>query len=86
MVVTRGAAYRSPDFEKVWFVAAEFTATGVEPQVGVWATNSLDPSAGILMSADNMAKQFTVWPDAATTDAQIATTDPAIGSALDCLG
>lgn len=86
MVVARGAAYRSPDFEKVWFVAAEFTATGVDPQVGVWATNDLDPSGGIVMSVDGFAKQFTVWPDASTTDAAISGGDPSIDVAKDCLG
>lgn len=86
MVLTRGAAYRSPDFEKAWFVAAEFTATGIDPQVGVWVTNDLDPSGGIVMSADSFAKEFTVWPDASTTDAAISAADPSIAVAEECLG
>lgn len=86
MVVTRGAAYRSPDFEKAWFVAAGFTATGIDPQVGVWVTNDLDPSGGIVMSADGIAKEFTVWPDASTTDAAISAADPSIKVAQECLG
>lgn len=86
MIVTRGVAYRSPDFENVYFVAAEFTATGVDPQVGVWAMNSLDPSSGIVMAVDGLAQQFTVWPDGDVTDAAISKADPSVAVALECLG
>lgn len=41
-----GAAYRSPDFEEVYFVAMEFALEGAENQVGVWVTNDLEGRAG----------------------------------------
>lgn len=82
----RGAAYKSPDFEKVYFIAMEFSADGVDSQVGVWASNSLKPGGGILMSVDGFAKQFTVWPDAENTDAQISPADPGVEAAKSCLG
>lgn len=86
LALTEGAAYRSPDHEKVYLVAATFTATGVEDQVGVWATNSIDPaSPGIMMSVDGMAQQFTVWPVAEDTDAAISPADPSVTAARDCL-
>jgi hypothetical protein len=86
MVVDRAAAYRSPNHEKVYFVAGHFTAPGVDDATGVWVTNSIDPAApGILMAADAFAQQFTVWPDADKTDAAIGLADPGIPAAKDCL-
>jgi len=84
MVPVTGQVYLSPDYGKVYFVAMRFTATGVEDQTGVWATNGLD--SGITMSVDGFAKEFTDWPDSATTDAAIASTDPAVAVAIGCLG
>lgn len=79
------AAVKSPNFENVYFISVEFSATGVDNQVGVWASNSLTPGEGLILSASSMAKQFTVWPDAASTDAQISPTDPSIAAAEACL-
>lgn len=83
VVPLTGQVYLSPDYGKVYFVAMRFTATGVEDQTGVWATNGLD--SGITMSVDGFAKEFTDWPDSATTDAAIASTDPAVAVAIGCL-
>jgi hypothetical protein len=79
------AAVKSPDFSSVYFVAMEFSATGIDNQVGVWATNSLTPGDGLILSASSMAKEFTVWPDAAATDAAISAGDPGIRAAEACL-
>jgi hypothetical protein len=85
MQAVRAAAVKSPDFENVYFIAVEFTATGISSQQGVWASNSLNPGGGIIMAADSTAQQFTDWPDADSTDSQIAITDPSIRAALACL-
>ena len=79
------AAVLSPDFEQVYFIAVEFSATGVDNQVGVWASNSLEPGGGIIMAVDGMAQEFTVWPDADSTDAAISPADPSVESAKACL-
>jgi len=84
MVPVTGQVYLSPDYGKVYFVAMRFTATGIEDQTGVWATSGLD--SGITMSVDGFAKEFTDWPDSATTDAAITSTDPAVAVAIGCLG
>jgi len=84
MKAIRAIAYRSPDFTKVYFVAMEFSATGVPNQVGVWATNSITEVAAI-MSTEGYSKNFTDWPDASKTDAQISGTDRSIKIAKDCL-
>lgn len=79
------AAVKSPDFEKVYFIAMEFGASGVDDQIGVWASNSIKPGGGILMSVDGFAQQFTVWPDADSTDAAISKADPSVAAAKTCL-
>ena len=84
MQVKSGAFVKSPDHEQVYVVAAVFSAAGVDEQTGVWATNASDGS-GLMMSADAMAKQFTTWPDASTTDAAIREGDPVLETATGCL-
>lgn len=79
------AAIRSPDFDEVYFIAMRFGADGGEDAVGVWASNSLTPGGGLMMSVDGYAKQFTEWPDASKTDAAISGADPSIKDAKSCL-
>ena len=77
------AAVKSPDF---YFIAIEFSATGVDNQLGVWASDSLKQGGEVIMSVDSTAKAFTVWPDADETDAEISDADPSIDAAKACLG
>lgn len=79
------AAVKSPDFAKVYFIAMKFGASGIDDQVGVWASNSVKPGGGILMSVDGFAQQFTVWPNADGTDAAISKADPSVAAAKACL-
>lgn len=81
----RAAAVKSPDFEKVYFIAVEFSAPGVDKQTGVFASNALTDGGGMLMAVDGIAKQFTVWPDADKTQAAISSADPAVDAAKACL-
>lgn len=83
MIPIVGFAVKSPDFSNVYFLAIQFSATGVEDQIGVWARNGID--LGIIMSVDSIAQNFSVWPDADGTDAAIASNDPSVGSAKSCL-
>lgn len=80
-----GAAVLSPDFSTVYFVAMKFSAEGVPDQVGVWASNSLEAGGGIIMAVDGFAQEFTDWPDADRTDAQISKADPSVDAAKACL-
>ncbi len=77
-------AVKSADFSKVYFVAVTFSATGVEDQTGVWATSSLKPGGGSILSVDGIAQEFTVWPNADAT-AGIASSDPSVDAAKECL-
>ena len=79
------AAVKSPDFRNAYFIAITFSATGVDDQTGVWVSNLLYPGDGIIMAADPTAQQFTDWPDADKTDAQISTDDPSVDAAKSCL-
>jgi hypothetical protein len=83
MVPVVGYAYKSPDFNNVYFMAVKFKATGINDQTGVWARNGID--TGIILAVDGFAKQFTVWPDASETDAQISGADPNIDKEKACL-
>jgi hypothetical protein len=78
-----GYAVKSPDFSNVYFLAIQFSATGIDEQIGVWARNGID--SGIIMAVDSIAQNFTVWPDADGTDAAIASNDPSVSSAKSCL-
>jgi hypothetical protein len=78
-----GYAVKSPDFSNVYFLAIQFSAAGIDDQIGVWARNGID--SGIIMAVDSIAQNFTVWPDADGTDAAIASNDPSVSSAKSCL-
>jgi hypothetical protein len=81
----QASAVKSPDFDKVYFIAVEFSATGVDNQVGVFASNSLKDGGGVVMAVDGLAQQFTVWPDADKTKAAISAADPSVDTAKACL-
>ena len=83
--ITRGAAVRSPDFKRVFFVAGQLAGAGGLDDAVVWVSNSLQPGGGTFMAVDGFAQQFTVWPDADTTDAQISGADPSVDAAKACL-
>lgn len=78
-----GAAVRSDDFEKVWMIAMEFDGVG-STERGVWASNSMKPGSGMILSVDGMAQEFTVWPNG-TADSPMSIADHGAQEALDCL-
>lgn len=57
-------AVRSRDHPKAWFVAADIQGTGIDGDgpIGVWATDSLDPSnpRGFI-GAEPIAREFSDW-------------------------
>ncbi len=78
-------AVKSPDFSKVYFIAMKFSATGIEDQVGVWASNSLEPGGGLIIAVDGVAQQFSDWGPGSSTAAEISPTDPSVAVAKACL-
>ena len=83
MIPVVGYAVKSPDFSNVYFLVIQFSATGVDNQIGVWARNGID--SGMILSVDSIAQNFTVWPDADGTDAAIASNDPGVKLSKSCL-
>jgi hypothetical protein len=85
MKAIKGVTWKSPDYEKVWFVGIRFSATGVEDQTMVHATNSLVPGDGLILSVDGNAQQFTDWGAAKDTDAKISPADRGVDVVRACL-
>jgi hypothetical protein len=80
-----GYVVRSKDFAKVYMVAADIQAAGLEgpDEVGVWATNS--PQAeGVIYAVDGIAKEFSDWGDASKTDAAIDISADGVNEAKRC--
>jgi hypothetical protein len=85
MTFVSAKAIKSPDFAKVYFIAMKFSAAGVEDQVGVWASNSLEPGGGLIMAIDGVAQQFSDWGPGSSTAAKISAADPSVAAAESCL-
>lgn len=83
--LVKAAAVKSPDFEKVYFVAVEFALPGVDNPRAVFATNDLGDD-GIIFAVDGIAKEFTTWIDGDSIRDPITVTDPSVNAALSCLG
>lgn len=78
---------KSPDFKNVYFVAMQFKVSGdSETQLGVWAISKSVKlgEQGLIMAVDGSAQQFTVWPDADHSSADISKADPRVGDAKAC--
>jgi hypothetical protein len=80
-----GAAVRSEDFTEAYMIAARFSAPGVDNETGIWSSNSLEPGKGLMLSVDGFAKQFTIWPDADKTKAEIEQSTDGVEEARACL-
>lgn len=90
---TEGLAFRnaqvvkSNDFESVYFISGDIQGAGLEEDnnIATFATNSLEGTGGILMSVDGVAKEFSVFPDASTTDAKATMSDDGAKASQECV-
>jgi hypothetical protein len=82
--ITEAVAVRSQQYSKVYMVAGRIV-TKDDEQIGLWATNSLSPDQGVLLSVDGYAAHFTIWPKAADTEADIRLGDEGTFEAIACL-
>jgi len=80
MKFVRGQAIKSPNHANVYFIATEFSATGVDNQVAVFMSNKLDGN-GAVKAVDGTAKEFTHWVDADFEDVA----DPTVDKVRGCL-
>lgn len=79
-------AVRSNDYERVWFVAAEITGTGIQPKqvIGLWAISGELEQPGLTYSVNSFALQFSDWGDGTKTDAQLSEFDDGAQEAIFC--
>jgi len=82
-----GWAVKSNDFNSLYFIAAEIDGPGLEGngEIGLWATNRLEPGQGLILSVDSFAKEFSVWPHGDTTDSNITQFDDGADEAKMCV-
>ena len=80
-------AVKSDDFENVYFIAAEIDGPGMEGNgdIGLWASNSLEPGGGLIFAVNGLAKEFSDWGHGDTTDAQITMFDEGADEAKECV-
>lgn len=79
-------AFRSGAHQSAYFVAAEVDGPGLEGDGHdlVYFVTSLD-SGGSTLAVDELAVDWSDWPDGATTGANTSTRDPGVREARDCL-
>jgi hypothetical protein len=84
--VGRSAALRG---EKGFFVALEIEPEGEESQTGVWLVYDPlfrgDMETGLVLAANGVAKKYTVYPDAAMSQAAVPASDSTVKLAESCL-
>jgi hypothetical protein len=87
LAIAEGAAVLSDDFaEPVYMIAGRFPVEGNPDQVGVWASDSLQPAeVGPVFAADGIAQEFTQWPSE-VGDTTFDMTVDGVSAASDCLG
>lgn len=86
--VRNAAAVKSNDYENAYFISADIQGPGLEgpDDVATFVTNRLSGTDfGIIMAADQVAKDFSVFPDAAKTDFEISFTDDGGEEARSCV-
>ena len=67
MKPVRGVVVKSKDAESLYFVAMEFSSTGADNAIGVWATTDLQGGTQI-WAVDTVAQDSTQWPRTGTSD------------------
>lgn len=69
MTPVRGVVVKSSDTESLYFVAMEFSSTGADDTIGVWATSDLTGRTQI-WAVDDVARDSTQWPRSEASDKQ----------------
>ena len=87
LILRNAKAVKSNDFESVYFISADIQGAGLEGEddIATFTTNSLESGGGIFMSVDGVAKEFSVFPDASTTDAKATMSDDGAEQSRDCV-
>jgi hypothetical protein len=83
----KAKAVKSNDFKSVYFISVDLQGAGLEgnEDIATFITNRLENGGGIFMSVNNIAKEFSVLPDASKTDAKATMSDDGAQASQDCL-
>lgn len=84
--IKEGYAVKSTDFVNVYMVAVKIYGPGMENGNGpaVFAVAGDPASPNTWMSVDGFAKQFTDFPDAGRSDAEITSSSDGVSEAIAC--
>jgi len=63
----RGVVVKSRDAESLYFIAMEFSSTGVGNEIGVWATSDLQGDT-LIWAVDGVARRSSQWPRTGASD------------------
>jgi hypothetical protein len=86
--LTNAKAVKSNDYQRVYFISADIDGPGLEgsDDIGTWAQNGpLRVGGGLTLSVDNVAIEFSDWPDAGTTDFMLSMQDDGAEESKDCV-
>jgi hypothetical protein len=84
--VRSGWAVKSKEFQNVWFVASKIYGPNAENGVGpgVWAISGNPSSPGLTLSVGGFANEFSDYPDAGKTQAQMSMSSDGAQEAKQC--
>lgn len=80
--ITEVHSIKSRDFNNVYFVGGLLQGPGVEDGIAIWA---IAGEGNMIMSANQIANEFSPYPLGSTTDAQISMSDDGAGILRDYL-
>lgn len=80
-------AVKSNEFNKAWMISADIEGPGLEDSddVGTWMSNDLEPGRGLIFSVDSVAKAFSDWGPADTTDAAATSQTHGVAESKACV-
>lgn len=86
LTLRNAKAVESKDFASAYFVSADIQGAGLESNedIATFFTDSIEGTGGLVMSANNVAKEFFDFPDAATTDFKATMSNDGAKQSQDC--
>jgi hypothetical protein len=85
--VENAQAVKSTDHKNVYFIAVDIQGPGLDgaTDIGVWASNALEPGKGMVLSVDAVAAEMSEWPKGENTKAGVTMADDGAREAVACL-
>ena len=80
-------AVRSTEFQRAFMVSAELDGPGLDGpgDIATWTANALDSTVGMILAVDNVAHEFSVWPFARETRAEINMSTHGVSASRACV-